>query len=139
MKSKLTTYVEPDVFDALNRLATARRVSVSSVASELLEKAVKSEVEFAGESLLMPVVEEVIRTEFKRGFDRLARLLVRNGLESGTSRRLLVYFMSSWFENEQLVQGVSDQYWKKTVEALRTPLQELPELVEVASRESSVA
>lgn len=138
-KIQITAQVTRDVAEKLEHLAAQRNLSLSACAAELLEKAVVREIEEAEQSLLMPMIEEVVRAEFKKGFERMARLLVRNALESGTTHRLVVYLMTAWFENAQLVNGMDDQFWKKSAEALRTPLKDLPELIEVASSEGREA
>ncbi len=127
---KVTGHVTRDVSDVIERLASSRGVSVSSVVSELLERAVVARSSEWGESVVVPLLEEVIRREVSVGFNRLARLLVRVGLEAGTARGLAAHVLStaSGMDREK-VRRLSDGYWADAVRRLKSPVEDMPELL----------
>jgi hypothetical protein len=131
MRVKVTGHIEPDIASAIEKLAAKRGVSVSSVVSEMLQKAVVVEASEWGESVIIPLLEEVIRKEISAGLNRLARLLVRVGLEAGTARSLIAHqlWAVDGIDREQ-VRRLSDGYWSDTVRRLKTPIEDLPELIQ---------
>lgn len=134
MLEKVTGHVEKDIADAIKRLAASKGKSVSAVVSDLLEKAVVVEAGEWGESVVVPMLEEVIRKEVATGFNRMARLLVRVGLESGTARGLIAHqlTLSEGMDREK-VRRISDGYWADAVRRLKTPIEDMPELLQALS------
>ena len=130
MRIRMTTHVESDVAATIHRLATSRGISVSSVMSDLLERGVVTEASDWGETMIVPLLEEVIRKEVSAGFNRLARLLVRTALEAGTGRGIATHLLMQLPNMERgAVRRLGDSYWADAVRRLKTPIEDIPELV----------
>lgn len=137
MRKKITTYVDEDVADALERVALAKNQSLSAVAAELLEKGVIVQAGEWGESMVVPLLEEVIRKEVAAGYNRMAKLLVRVGLESGTARGLIAHqlTLTEGMDREK-VRRISEGYWADAVRRLKTPIEDMPELLQALTETS---
>lgn len=131
MKTRMTAHVDLDIAVALQRLAEQRKESVSAVMADLLARAVVVDASEWGESVVVPILEEVIRKEVSSGFNRLARLLVRMSLEAGTARGLSSHLLSIQpGMSRERAQKLGDAYWAEAVKRVKTPLEDLPELLE---------
>ena len=128
--------VSEEVAEVLTRLAAAKRTTRNALVGELVERALEAHGERSAELLVVPMLEETIRHEVRHEFRSVRRLLVRLGLEAGTTRQLLQYLMKASFKNEALVEQKGEEFWKKSVLSLRAPMQDVDGLVEASEREA---
>lgn len=128
---QFTTYLESDIAAAVQKLAATQGKSNSAVVAELTAKGLVVESSEYGESVMVPLLEEVIRKEVSAGFNRLARLLVRMSLEAGTARGLSSHLLSiqPGMDRER-AQKLGDAYLSEAVKRVKTPLEDLPELLD---------
>lgn len=127
-------YLEPEVAEALRRLAQAHRLPLSQVAARLLKEAMQREADTSTATLFLPAVQQTIRQEVGRMSHRLAHLLARTALEAATARRLLYHHMA--YPTAPLpdshLKEIHNQAWQLSVERLRQPLAELAAILEAA-------
>ena len=127
-KTKVTTWVGRDVLRSLRDVAAAHHLTVSQVASEILERGLREQAETAGLGLLGPAIEGVVKREVGRMSDRLAHLLARTALEAATARRLVFQILVRQFTAEE-ARRLNQAAWTGSVDSLRKPAQGLQELL----------
>jgi hypothetical protein len=86
---QLTLWVKPVVKAELKRLAEQERLSVSSVGTAYLEKAMQTSLDMQYGALLQPIIESAIRQQMRSMSTRLAFLLVRVAFASEQTRSLV--------------------------------------------------
>jgi len=127
-KTKVTTWVGRDVLRSLRDVAAAHHLTVSQVASEILERGLREQAETAGLGLLGPAIEGVVKREVGRMSDRLAHLLARTALEAATARRLVFQILVRQFTAEE-ARRLNQAAWTGSVDSLRKPAQGLQALL----------
>lgn len=85
---KITAYVSADVAKAVEGIALQKRLSISAVASEMLDRAASVEASDWGDLIILPTLERKIEIEINRGFESLRAMLFRILVEAGTSRQM---------------------------------------------------
>ncbi len=127
-KTKVTTWVTRDAYQALREVATVHNLTISQVAAEILDRGLRERAETAGLGLLGPAVEAVIKREVCRMSDRLAHLLARTALESATARRLIFQLLVRQLTLEE-AKHLNQAAWTSSVDTLRKPAQGLNEIL----------
>jgi hypothetical protein len=84
----LTLWVKPVVKTELERLAEQEGLSVSSVGTGFLEKAMQTSLDMQYGALLQPIIREAITKQMRSMSTRLAFLLVRVAFASEQTRAL---------------------------------------------------
>jgi hypothetical protein len=85
---KITAYVSADVAKAVEGIALQKKLSISAVASEMLDRAASVEASDWGDLIILPTLERKIEIGINHGFKSLRGMLFRILVEAGTSRQM---------------------------------------------------
>ena len=129
-KTRVSISITADLESLLKRQATEENLSVSALVSSYLELAVRTRQDLVGSELLGPKVQASIKAEVRAMSNRLAHLLVRVALLSGSNKQLLFQLLVKEFGTEKAF-SYRDKAWQLSVEELKRPLEGLAEILKL--------
>jgi hypothetical protein len=127
-KTRLCITLTPDLENLLKRQAAEEGISVSALMSSYLELAVKTRQDLVASELLGPKLQASIKAEVRKMSNRLAQLLVRVALLSGSNKQLLFQLLVKEFGTEKAF-SYRDKAWQVSVDEFKQPLNGLAEIL----------
>lgn len=129
-KTRVSISLTPDLENLLKRQATEENLSVSALVSSYLELAVRTRQDLVASELLGPKLQASIKAEVRAMSNRLAHLLVRVALLSGSNKQLLFQLLVKEFGTEKAF-SYRDKAWQVSVEELKQPLEGLADILKL--------
>jgi hypothetical protein len=129
-KTRVTVALSPDLENLLKRQATEENLSVSALVGSYLELAVRTRQDLVASELLGPKLQASITAEVRAMSNRLAQLLVRVALLSGSNKQLLFQLLVKEFGNDKAF-SYRDKAWQVSVDELKQPLEGLAEILKL--------
>jgi plasmid stability protein len=137
MKLKRTFSIDEDVHQALAQKARTNRRSTSAVVNEILKDYLSDEGGMVGLPLLLEPVKTALEKEMRKLAERIAGLQVRIALETGTTRRVALHCLMLLLGDKKAAMQFNEQYYTGSVKGLRKRLDDLPELIEAFTAETT--
>ncbi len=137
MKRAHTFHLKPAVFDALTQKARSERRSSNAVVNEILEAYMFGEASTVGLPAVLPDVQRMLESAMSKQASRIAGLQVRIALEAATTRRLALHALVLLLGDNKLAMQFNEEYRNRSIEGLRKRLDDLPELVEAFTAETT--
>ncbi len=137
MKVKRTFSIDEDVHQALAQKARTNRRSTSAVVNEILKDYLSDEGGMVGLPLLLEPVKNTLEKEMSKLADRIAGLQVRIALDSGTTRRVALHCLMLLLGDKKEAMLFNEQYYTASVKGIKKRLNDLPELVEAFTAETT--
>jgi len=124
-----TLHLHPLVRAELERRAAAEFLSVSRVGAALLETAIRQDIHSQYNSLLQPMLKQIIREELRSFGNRIVFFLMRIAFSAEQARILVTNVLDSLLKRE----GVSQEHFQELVDqsnklAKRNIIQKTPQL-----------
>jgi hypothetical protein len=129
-KTRLCITLTPELENLLKRQAAEEGISVSALMSSYLELAVKTRQDLVASELLGPKLQASIKAEVRKMSNRLAQLLVRVALLSGSNKQLLFQLLVKEFGPEKAF-SYRDKAWQVSVDEFKQPLNGLAEILKL--------
>lgn len=86
---KLTVWLKPAVYDEIQRIATHGHLSLSKTGAAALEEWVHQQIHRQHETLLYPIIRQIIREELRTFGNRMVFFLMRIAFAAEQSRILI--------------------------------------------------
>jgi hypothetical protein len=124
-----TIHLHPLVRAELERRAAAEFLSVSRVGASLLETAIRQDIHSQYNSLLQPMLKQIIREELRSFGNRIVFFLMRIAFSAEQARILIANLINYIFKRD----GVSEEEFHEVVDqsnkqAKRNIIQKTPQL-----------
>lgn len=134
-KARVCISVSPELENLLKRQATEENISVSALASNYLELAIKTRQDLVATQLLGPKLQATIKQEVRSMANRLAHLLARTALTTEANRQLIFQLLVKEFGSETAFR-YRDKAWEGSVEGLKKPLKGLVDILKLTEPKS---
>ncbi len=133
-KDRFTVYPPLELMQVLRSVAGSEQRSLNDVACEFLELGARQHIDSAGMTILLPELELMFKTELAKAVERMVRLNVRGTLEAMTNRRILTNFMHKSGIDRKIVAEINEASYQASLRSLKTPLEDLREIIDAAER-----
>jgi hypothetical protein len=134
-RTRVTISVTPELENLLKRQAAEENLSVSALVSSYLELAIRTRQDLVASELLGPKLQASIKSEVRAMSNRLAHLLVRIALLSGSHKQLLFQLLVKEFGTEKAF-SYRDKAWQLSVDELKQPLEGLAEILKLEEEDA---